>query len=227
MKKINRNNYGHIKLHNKDVEVIIFEHSSIDKQGLYIKKVGDEFYTPLLGGMRSSSSANLQSRYSATDYFNDVEYEIYIEDNHAFMSGGNCRDFNFFGVSMERNIRDIMVIDLPIIETITSIFTNESTNYILTNDALNHTYEGYGFYEINGPLFKKLDIKLTERYRDGGTTYYDTELGVLYTPVGSKNKASLDAKELETVKISDNYFSSSELKVIKDILKIKFPDVKN
>jgi hypothetical protein len=201
MKKIIKNYFTDNEIQNKLNEIEYF--CNLDKsveilRGKYIygkstaffKDKEDKIYKQVeTGGENSSGQAahySLRNYLATSDYKRDLDLYWDKVNNKAFIK--NKSSFTFLEVESisKEDFLNTEFIELPEFKYITKLVLIDNEKYLLiSNTQFKNETEIYlieGFENIT-----KLEVNDIQRYRDGGTTYYHTNAGIIYTPTPLKN----------------------------------------
>lgn len=135
---------------------------------------GEKFFKLHRTGFGGSSEKH---HISYEDPHRNRRGDIYREGNQLTMDG---KVFKKVG-----NRPEVDPIPLPIVRVPEYLFLHETSGdvYIYVSaDKYNNSYESFKLFIGNGDNMRELPVRHVERYRDGGTTYIETDEGTLFSP---------------------------------------------
>ncbi len=188
-------------------EIILFDYN-YDLSRIFIKFKDDEFWYELKDS--SMSSCGGETHFSITNTYNNEyveKFDLYIKDDNAFFLAGFSYEF-LQETSTLKNLLNERYQEIPKIREVNQRFQINSLCATLEISRLKYTYKEEKLNLIFPISNENIELKVInkEMYRDGGTTFYYTDKGVLYipTPFNKTLKPTWDKEEIIVIEIQEN-----------------------
>jgi len=181
---INKGDINQVKYFiNENYKIIILPYN-VNKPYIFFSIENEEFKEMKMNGLSSLGSfVNL----SFSDESEENGFVIHYNNDQAYLEIKQGWK-NTIGHFLNTHIIEDLNIDFIPFENPTIIestyVSNTGMKFIITRPKTHWTYDDFHITikDANDIIISELDCISLDRYRDGGTTYYTTKEGVLFTP---------------------------------------------
>lgn len=179
------NRYEHPKMFvsdDKKIRIIILPYN-YNKPTIFISHNNEIFKAVHSTGM---SQSGLKKNLSFT--FEGRNHKLFILENKGFLGDNILINHHFMFKKQIGNELHEEYIPYDNPRIIESGYIMDNIEIYVTRPQYDWTYDDFIIYKIkkldhsNGFMHEALPCSRVDRYRDGGTTYYHTDQGILYSP---------------------------------------------
>jgi len=173
----------------KEIEILILPYNS-DHPNIFMRNGKNEHFVELYGG-GSSSNGNKKS-WSFQNVFSEYEnldrfYKLYSEGSIAMLLNSTSNYAFISGKELEYNdLVDLKYVPIPENRIFEYILFNEEKDLYITVDRpeIHWSYEDFRvhIFTHQRTICQNVNVLKINRYKDGGTTEIETDLGFLYCP---------------------------------------------
>lgn len=196
----------------KEIEVLILPYNS-DHPTMFMRNKKNEHFIELYGNGHSANgnkkSWGFQNVFSEYESYNRF-YKLYSEGSIAMLLNSGDHEF-MHGKELEHNdLVDLKYVPIPENRIFEYILFNEEKDLYITVDRpeIHWSYEDFRvhIFTHQQTICQNANVLKANRYRDGGTTEIETDLGFLYCPTSFKqdeNPTWTPNNEDEKINLSD------------------------